>query len=292
MALGKKSKGLGRGLDALFGESKLDSWMREDQGAEIEEISTECIVPGRYQPRVNVSDSNLNELSDSIAKHGVMSPILVRAIGGAKYEIIAGERRFQAAKIAGLGTVPVVVRKVDDKTALLFAIIENIQREDLNAIEVALAVERLIKEFGCTQEEAASIIGKSRSDVSNHLRLLNLSPDIRSMVADGKISAGHARAVLGVPEEGRMTVVERIIAQNLNVRQTEDLVKRIQMGSEKKTMKPEIVLGSDSKPVYLELEKKLNAKVEVRCGSKGKGSIVIKYTTMEELERIVGLIKG
>lgn len=292
MALSKKSKGLGRGLDALFGESKLDSWMSDDQGLEIEEISTECIIPGQYQPRVSVSDSNLNELADSIAKHGVMSPILVRPIGGAKYEIIAGERRFQAAKIAGLGTVPVVVRKLDDKTALSFAIIENIQREDLNAIEVALSIDRLIKEFGYTQDEAASVIGKSRSDVSNHLRLLNLSEDIRRMVSDGKISAGHARAVLGIPEEGRMAVVERIIEQSLNVRQTEDLVKRLQMGPEKKPLKSEVVLGSDSKPVYLELEKKLNAKVEVRGGMKGRGSIVIKYSTQEELERIVDLIKG
>lgn len=292
MSLGKKSKGLGRGLDALFGESKLDSWMRDDHGAEIEEISTESIVPGRYQPRANVSDSNLNELADSISKHGIMSPILVRPIGGAQYEIIAGERRFQAAKIAGLATVPVVVRELDDKTALSFALIENIQREDLNAIEVALAIERLIKEFEYTQDEVAAVIGRSRSDVSNHLRLLKLSEDIRKLVSDGKISAGHARAVLGIPEEARMTVIERVIENNLNVRQTEDLIKRLQQGEESRIRRSKIVLDSNNNPVHLELERKLNAKVEVKVRSNGRGSIVIKYSTPEELERIIDLIKG
>jgi ParB family chromosome partitioning protein len=276
-----KLKGLGRGLDAL-----LD---RESDGAPISEsqatLPLDQLQRGRYQPRTKMDDASLQELAASIRRQGLMQPILVRPIEGGRHEIIAGERRWRAAKIAGLAEVPVLVREVPDSAALAMALVENIQREDLNPLEEAGGVQRLIDEFKLTHQEAAEAIGRSRAATSNLLRLLNLQKPVQAMVFDGKLEMGHARALLGLEGRRQESVARRVAARGLSVRQTESLVNAILHPSSKARRR----INSDRDVARLEeeLSEEMGTTVQIKPGRKGAGKLVVAYSNAGHLEDLL-----
>jgi ParB family chromosome partitioning protein len=276
-----KLKGLGRGLDAL-----LD---RESDGAPISEsqatLPLDQLQRGRYQPRTKMDDASLQELAASIRRQGLMQPILVRPIEGGRHEIIAGERRWRAAKIAGLAEVPVLVREVPDSAALAMALVENIQREDLNPLEEAGGVQRLIDEFKLTHQEAAEAIGRSRAATSNLLRLLNLQKPVQAMVFDGKLEMGHARALLGLEGRRQESVARRVAARGLSVRQTESLVNAILHPSSKARRR----INSDRDVARLEeeLSEEMGTTVQIKPGKKGAGKLVVAYSNAGHLEDLL-----
>jgi ParB family chromosome partitioning protein len=276
-----KLKGLGRGLDAL-----LD---RESDGAPVLErqatLPLDQLQRGRYQPRTKMDDASLQELAASIRRQGLMQPILVRPIEGGRHEIIAGERRWRAAKIAGLAEVPVLVREVPDSAALAMALVENIQREDLNPLEEAGGVQRLIDEFKLTHQEAAEAIGRSRAATSNLLRLLNLQKPVQAMVFDGKLEMGHARALLGLEGRRQESVARRVAARGLSVRQTESLVNAILHPSSKARRR----INSDRDVARLEeeLSEEMGTTVQIKPGKKGAGKLVVAYSNAGHLEDLL-----
>jgi ParB family chromosome partitioning protein len=276
-----KLKGLGRGLDAL-----LD---RESDGAPISErqatLPLDQLQRGRYQPRTKMDDASLQELAASIRRQGLMQPILVRPIEDGRHEIIAGERRWRAAKIAGLAEVPVLVREVPDSAALAMALVENIQREDLNPLEEAGGVQRLIDEFKLTHQEAAEAIGRSRAATSNLLRLLNLQKPVQAMVFDGKLEMGHARALLGLEGRRQESVARRVAARGLSVRQTESLVNAILHPSSKARRR----INSDRDVARLEeeLSEEMGTTVQIKPGKKGAGKLVVAYSNAGHLEDLL-----
>ena len=276
-----KLKGLGRGLDAL-----LD---RESDGAPISErqatLPLDQLQRGRYQPRTKMDDASLQELAASIRRQGLMQPILVRPIEDGRHEIIAGERRWRAAKIAGLAEVPVLVREVPDSAALAMALVENIQREDLNPLEEAGGVQRLIDEFKLTHQEAAEAIGRSRAATSNLLRLLNLQKPVQAMVFDGKLEMGHARALLGLEGRRQESVARRVAARGLSVRQTESLVNAILHPSSKARRR----INSDRDVARLEeeLSEEMGTTVQIKPGKKGAGKLVVAYANAGHLEDLL-----
>ena len=228
-----KKKGLGRGLEALLGES-LDSGLASGINTDqIKFIKLADLQRGKYQPRMQMKESELQELSESIKQQGIMQPLLIRQIGEGKYEIIAGERRFRAAGMAGLDTVPALIKEVDDQTAAAMALIENMQRQDLNPLEEAEGLARLISDFGFTHEQAAQVVGKSRSAVSNLLRLTQLSRPVQALLMAGDIDMGHARAMLNVPTARQIGLAQRVAAQGLSVREAEKLANQIIQSSKK-----------------------------------------------------------
>jgi ParB family chromosome partitioning protein len=276
-----KLKGLGRGLDAL-----LD---RDSDGAPVSErqatLPLDQLQRGRYQPRTKMDDASLQELAASIRRQGLMQPILVRPIEGGRHEIIAGERRWRAAKIAGLAEVPVLVREVPDSAALAMALVENIQREDLNPLEEAGGVQRLIDEFKLTHQEAAEAIGRSRAATSNLLRLLNLQKPVQAMVFDGKLEMGHARALLGLEGRRQESVARRVAARGLSVRQTESLVNAILHPSSKARRR----INSDRDVARLEeeLSEEMGTTVQIKPGKKGAGKLVVAYSNAGHLEDLL-----
>ena len=276
-----KLKGLGRGLDAL-----LD---RESDGAPVSErqatLPLDQLQRGRYQPRTKMDDASLQELAASIRKQGLMQPILVRPIEGGRHEIIAGERRWRAAKLAGLAEVPVLVRDVPDSAALAMALVENIQREDLNPLEEAGGVQRLIDEFKLTHQEAAEAIGRSRAATSNLLRLLNLQKAVQAMVFDGKLEMGHARALLGLEGRRQESVARRVAARGLSVRQTESLVNAIVHPSPK--VRRRINSDRDVARLEEELSEELGTTVQINPGKKGAGKLVVAYSSAGHLEDLL-----
>lgn len=277
-----KPKGLGRGLDALLGEStssaeaaKLDA---------LRDLDVTQLQPGKYQPRAHMDQTSLTALADSIKSQGIMQPIIVRKLQQNGYEIIAGERRWRAAQIAGLKQVPVVIREVADEAALAMALIENIQREDLNPIEEALGIQRLINEFAMTHEGAAEAVGRSRSAVSNLLRLLNLPKTVQEMVLQGTLDMGHARALLPLATAKQLEAAHEITHKGLSVREAEKLVAKL--------LKPEIPkkhLSSDRDTLRLQedLAEKLGAKVTIKHDKKGAGQLIIEYADLTQLEGII-----
>jgi len=281
-----KLKGLGRGLDAL-----LD---RDTEGAPIAErqatLRVDQLQRGRYQPRTKMDEVSLQELAASISKQGLMQPILVRPIEGDRYEIIAGERRWRAAKIAGLAEVPVLVREVPDSAALAMALVENIQREDLNPLEEANGVQRLIGEFRLTHQEAAEAIGRSRTGTTNLLRLLNLQKPVQALLFDGKLEMGHARALLALEGRKQETVARRVAARGLSVRQTEDLVNAILRPAAKMKRK----LDSDRDVARLEedLSEEFGTTVQIRPGKKGAGKLVVSYASPDHLDDLLSRFRG
>jgi len=282
----KNKKGLGRGLNALIPEGKLN--LERKNG--LLEIAVEKIIPNPRQPRTIFSEEALKELAESIQKHGVLQPIVVRKIDEEKYELVAGERRWRAAQLAGLKQIPAVVKDLNDEEATVVALMENLQREDLNPLEQAKALKRLIEEFGLTQEEVAENLSKSRTYVTNLLRLLNLPPVIQEMVEKGELSYGHARALLALEDPIKMSEVARkVINESLSVRATEELVKKIKNSPEVKIRTKRQVA-----PEIREIEDKLRAffstKVEVKNTAKGRGKITIEYYSPEELQRILDLL--
>jgi ParB family chromosome partitioning protein len=276
-----KLKGLGRGLDALLDRDAEGSPLAERQAT----LRVDQLQRGRYQPRTKMDDASLQELAASIRKQGLMQPILVRPVDGGRHEIIAGERRWRAAKIAGLEEVPVLVREVPDSAALAMALVENIQREDLNPLEEANGVQRLIDEFKLTHQEAADAIGRSRTATTNLLRLRNLQKAVQAMVFDGKLEMGHARALLALEGRRQESVARRIAARGLSVRQTENLVNAILHPSSK--AKRRVSSDRDIARLEEELSQEIGTTVQIRPGKKGAGKLIIAYSSNDHLDDLL-----
>jgi ParB family chromosome partitioning protein len=284
----RKSKGLGRGLDALLGDSAgLDT---EAGGPRMLELSQ--LQPGRYQPRTKMDPESLAELAASIRAQGVIQPILVRPLQADRYEIIAGERRFRAATMAGLTEVPALVKAVSDEAALAMALIENIQREDLNALEQALGVQRLVQEFSFTHEQAADAIGRSRSATTNLLRLLNLAPAVQQLLMDGRIEMGHARALLPLEPAVQVQLAQLIAARGLSAREAEALAERARRPAGPRTAAKARGADGDLKRLERELSDRLGAEVLMRAGRKGGGQIRISYANLDQLQGLLDRLLG
>ncbi|HEU5398398.1 MAG TPA: ParB/RepB/Spo0J family partition protein [Gammaproteobacteria bacterium] len=288
-----KRKGLGRGLDALLGGAALDAVVAAGEaGGELRKLPVHLVQRGKYQPRRDMREEALKDLADSIKKQGVVQPIVVRPIGGDRYEIIAGERRWRAAQMAGLDAVPAVVRDVPDRTAIAMALIENIQRADLNPLEEAEAMQRLISEFEMTHQQAAEAVSRSRASVTNLLRLLELSREVQDMVRNGAIEMGHARALLALKGPAQTDAARRVVDRGLSVRDTELLVRRrLQELQGAPGARKEPRADPDVGRLERQLTEKLGAKVQVEQKGKGKGKLVIHYTSLDELDGILAHIR-
>ena len=277
-------KGLGRGLDALLAKDE-----EAGVGDALKTLKLEELQPGKYQPRTRMDQASLEELARSLKTQGVMQPILARPAKG-RYEIIAGERRWRAAKLAGLREVPVVIREVPDSAALVMALIENIQREDLNPLEEASGIHRLINEFKMTHQEAAEAVGRSRAATSNLLRLLNLPQSVQSLLYDGKIDMGHARALLALEGRRQEDLAKRVAEHGLSVRQTEKAVQDILNPKQKQAIK--LRPSGDILRFEEELAERFGTKVEIKPGKKGAGKLVISYASHEHLDDLLSKFKG
>jgi ParB family chromosome partitioning protein len=280
-----KKRGLGKSLDALLAytglEPRASISTRFESQESFRSMHVDQIQCGKYQPRRDMDGEALEELASSIRTQGIIQPLIVRSVGD-KYEIIAGERRWRAAQLAGLTEVPVIVRDIPDETAIAIALIENIQREDLNPIEESMAMQRLISELGMTHQQVAEAIGKSRASVTNLLRLLMLPEEIKYMLEHGQIEMGHARALLGLPAVIQLEAAQIISNKNLSVRETENLVRRLQSSdSQKENSKP---ADPDILRLQERLTHQLKLKVAIQCNAKGKGKLVIHYRNLDELD--------
>lgn len=281
-----KLKGLGRGLDSLLaGDNSALS-----DGDQLKMLRVDRLQPGKYQPRTHMDPESLASLADSIKAQGIMQPILVRAVADERYEIIAGERRWRASRLAGLDEVPVLVRDIPDESALAMALIENIQRENLNPIEEAQGIKRLIDEFAMTHQVASEAVGRSRTAVTNLLRLLNLLPAIQNMLMLGKIDMGHARALLSLDGAKQLMAAEQVSAKGLSVREAEQLVKRLSADIKK----PARQMAQDRDVLRLQenLAERLGAAVQIQTGRGGSGTLKVRYTSLDQLDDIIAKIKG
>ena len=302
----KKPKGLGRGLEALLGpkvEEAPDTASYAESGLP-SQLKLDQMVAGMYQPRTRMDEGALYELAESIKAQGIMQPILVRQLhdgpNAGKYEIIAGERRFRASRLAGLDAVPVLVRDVPNEAAAAMALIENIQREDLNPLEEAQGLQRLIKEFGLTHETAAQAVGRSRSAASNLLRLLNLADPVQSMLMAGDLDMGHARALLSLDKAAQITAANQIAAKKLSVREAESLAKKLGAEFNLVTQKPKKEKSRDIRRVEEELSDLLMAEVEVRVKKRVKrhgrvedmGELAIQFGSLEALNGLIDRLRG
>ncbi|MFK7863408.1 MAG: ParB/RepB/Spo0J family partition protein [Pseudohongiellaceae bacterium] len=295
---------LGRGLDALLssgGSETMASLLgkpkdrngsaepaNESKESELRNIPIELVQRGKYQPRTDMHEEALEELARSIKKQGVMQPIVIRPISADKYEIIAGERRWRASQIAGLDTIPALIKPVGDEAAIAMSLIENIQRENLNPIEEAMALKRLQDEFELTQQEVADAVGKSRATVTNLIRLIGLSVDVRKMLEHGDLEMGHARALLALDDDKQSEAARSVVGRGLSVRQTEALVRRLVAGPQEED-KP-AAIDPDIKNLEENLSDKLGAKVLIQHTAKGKGKLVLKYNSLDELDGILSHI--
>lgn len=281
----KRAKGLGRGLEALLGPNSEENENTQPVGETVKNVSLDKLQAGKYQPRSRMDEVTLLELSESIKSQGVMQPILVRPVGAGKYEIIAGERRFRASKLAGLAEVPVIIRSVPDESALAMALIENIQREDLNPLEEAQGVQRLIREFNLTHEEASKAIGRSRSATSNLLRLLNLAEPVQTMLLAGDIEMGHARALLSLNSGEQIACSQEVVNRRLSVRETEKLVAAWLDDSDRVVSKQAI--SQDVIRLQEGLADWVACPVQLKANQQGKGSVTIKFGSLEELDGLL-----
>ena len=278
-----KQKGLGRGLDALLGANREN--IQVNAQGELRVLAIGDLRPGKYQPRTRMDKGALEELAASIKQRGIVQPILTREIGDGKFEIIAGERRWRAAQIAGLATVPALVREIADDAALGIGLIENIQREDLNAMEEAAGIQRLIEEFKLTHEEAAQAVGRSRAAVSNLLRLLELAKPVQEMVMDAKLDMGHARALLSLVKSKQIELAHQIVHGALSVREAEKLVKA--ESALPKATKAAIFQSGDARRLENDLAEKLGTRVTLKTDSSGKGSLIINFLDYDHLDGIL-----
>jgi ParB family chromosome partitioning protein len=277
-----KSKGLGRGLDALLGGSKSD----KNNDGELRQLAVVDLKPGKYQPRTHMDQAALQELADSIKERGIVQPILVRELStSGKFEIIAGERRWRAAQLAGLATVPALVREIADDAALGIGLIENIQREDLNAMEEAAGIQRLIEEFKLTHDEAAKAVGRSRSAVSNLLRLLELAKPVQDMVMAQKLDMGHARALLSLAKSKQVELAHQIVHKQLSVRDAERLVKT--SSALPKAKKTALSNNADLRRLETDLSDKLGTTVTIKLDKKNNGALHIAFMGFEHLDGIL-----
>jgi ParB family chromosome partitioning protein len=310
-----KKRGLGRGLDSLLSSSlaakNTEQEAVKEQPVDVKEdipvaapqqngsdthdkeqlrnMPVDIIKPGKYQPRMDMRPETLEELAESIKAQGLMQPIVVRPVTGDMYEIIAGERRWRACQMAGIDRIPVLVRNVEDDAAIAMALIENIQRENLNPIEEAMALKRLQDEFALTQQEVAEAVGKSRTTVTNLLRLMGLTPEVRTFLEHGDLEMGHARALLALKEEKQAEAARNIIGRGLSVRQAEALVRHLQSGKQKS--KTGQKLDPDIRHLQDSLSEKLGSPVMIQHTAKGKGRLVLKYNSLDELDGILAHIK-
>jgi ParB family chromosome partitioning protein len=274
-----KVKGLGRGLDALLAGNQENAKLEEP----LQNLSVSLLQPGKYQPRTRMDKESLAELAESVKSQGIMQPILVRPVPAGRYEIIAGERRWRAAQLAGLTEVPALVREVPDEAALAMSLIENIQRENLNPLEEAQGIQRLIKEFGMTHQAASQALGSSRSTVSNLLRLLNLPAPVQELLMQGKIDMGHSRALLSLSPAKQIETANLVAHKQLSVRETERLVHGIERPAPRKQPKQD----RDLLRLQENVSAKLGAPVTIKSGKNGKGSIVIHYHSLDQLDGIL-----
>ena len=291
-----KRQSLGKGLDALLGiaedinaNQELASDGRAETDGGLQKIPVEFLQRGEYQPRREFNSDSLQELADSIASQGMIQPIVVREIADHKYEIIAGERRWRAAQLAGLDTVPAIVREISDQTTIAVALIENIQREDLNAIEESQALIRLQDEFNLTQQQVAEAVGKSRSAVTNLMRLASLQPAVQQQLERGDIELGHAKCLLALEGESQILAARTVASEGLTVRQTEVLVKKLQ--NPQNQQKPKTTINQDIVNLQNQLSDKLGAAVKIQHGAKGSGKLTISYNSVDELDGILGHFK-
>jgi len=301
-----KKRGLGRGLDALLGQAArqrpatvspvtgVPSGEPEQPGGmqavdkALQQLPIDLIQRGKYQPRVDMHTESLQELADSISVQGVVQPIVVRSIGAGRYEIIAGERRWRASQLAGLHVIPAMIRNVDDRDAIAIALIENIQRENLNPLEEARALKRLIEEFEMTHEQAAEAVGRSRAAVSNLLRLLDLEDAVKEMVDHGQLEMGHARALLSLSGKRQVEAARKVVKGGLSVRATEHLVKQLSANRGKPAASKK---DPDTQRLEASLSDTLGARVVIQSGRGGKGKLEIRYNSLEELDGILEHIK-
>jgi ParB family chromosome partitioning protein len=294
-------KKLGRGLDALLNAGKSQSAgakpkagasqpLPAEKDGDLRNIPIELIQRGKYQPRTDMHEEALQELASSIRAQGVMQPIVVRPVSDTRYEIIAGERRWRASQIAGLDTIPAIIKPVSDESAIAMALIENIQRENLNPIEEAMALKRLQEEFELTQQEVADAVGKSRATVTNLLRLIALNPDVRLMLEHGDIEMGHARALLPLSDPQQSEAAKLVAGKGFSVRQTESLVRRMLASPQ---LKPgaELVGDPDIRRLEEQLSETLGARVQIQHTSSGAGKLTLKYNSLDELDGILAHIK-
>lgn len=298
---------LGRGLDALLSSRSTETMASllgkpkdrsapeqssaqapEQKESELKHVPIELIQRGKYQPRTDMHEEALEELANSIKKQGIMQPIVIRPISADKYEIIAGERRWRACQIAGLDTIPALIKPVGDEAAIAMSLIENIQRENLNPIEEAMALKRLQDEFELTQQEVADAVGKSRAAVTNLIRLIGLSIDVRKMLEHGDLEMGHARALLSLDDTRQSEAAKSVVGRGLSVRQTEALVRRMMAGPIDQDNPTNV--DPDIKNLEENLADKLGAKVLIQHTAKGKGKLILKYNSLDELDGILSHI--
>ena len=292
-------RGLGKGLDALLGGAKGKGGGAGATGGEpprtpSEKLPLAKLTAGKYQPRHHFGSEELNALAESVRQHGVIQPLVVRPLSGGRYEIIAGERRFRAAKLAGLTAVPVVVRELSDRDAQLFALIENLQREDLNPIEQAMGLAKLIAEAELTHAAAAEHVGLSRPAVSNLLRLLELAAAVQKLLATGKLDMGHARALLGLPKNRQEAAAKEVISRQLNTRQTEQLVRQLMGGGGSGGSGGgggEVAKDADTERLEKELTKRLAMRVDIAHRKNGSGKLTLHYGSLDSLDVVLGKLK-
>ncbi|NLF55144.1 MAG: ParB/RepB/Spo0J family partition protein [Thauera phenolivorans] len=277
-------KGLGRGLDALLAGNTDED---QDKG-ELQALATDALRPGKYQPRTRMDPGSLEELAASIKAQGVMQPILVRPLGGGEHEIIAGERRWRAAQIAGLDEVPCLVREIPDEAALAMSLIENIQREDLNPLEEASGIQRLIDEFGMTHQQAADSVGRSRPAASNLLRLLNLASPVQELLMAGDIDMGHARALLPLDGANQIQLANLVAARQCSVRETERLVQQVLNPRPKRATVP---ADRDLLRLQEEIADSIGATVKIKANKKGAGEVTIRFGSLDQLDGLLGRLR-
>ena len=287
-----KKRGLGRGLDALLGGTTVTALQQEAAEAdsrELQHLPLDLIQRGKYQPRRDMDPTALEELAQSIKTHGVMQPIVVRPLDDGRFEIVAGERRWRACQQAGLEKIPAMVRELPDEAAIAMALIENIQREDLNPVEEAMALQRLQQEFQLTQQQVADAVGKSRVTISNLLRLIALPEEIKTLLSHGDLEMGHARALLGLPAEQQVEGARHVVARGLTVRQTEALVRQWLSGKPK--VEAPVKADPDISRLEQRLAERLGSPVQIKHGQKGKGQLVIRYSSLDELQGVLAHIR-
>ncbi len=289
-----KKPSLGRGLDALLSTptpAQLETRVDENDG-ELRHLPIEFMQRGKYQPRKDMNAEALEELAESIKSQGLMQPIVVRSIGPDKYEIIAGERRWRACQLAGMETMPVLLRDISDQSAVAMALIENIQREDLNPMEEAVALSRLQQEFELTHQEVAQAVGKSRTTVTNLLRLITLTERVKTMLVHGDLEMGHARSLISLSEAQQLDAANQIVDKGLSVRQAEALVRKLIADSDRgPENSPNIENNPDIEALQEKLSNQLGATVLLQCNAKGRGKMVINYNSLDELDGILAHIK-
>ena len=283
--MNKDKSSLGTGLDSLLGDRP------KSEGVSVTQIPLDDLAPGQYQPRTKMHKSTLEELSQSIKEQGILQPLVVRRLASGRFEIVVGERRWRAAQLAGISTVPAIIRDLNNDETAKIALIENLQREDLNALDQAKGLFRLQREFNLTQEELGAAVGKSRSTVTNLLRLLSLSSEVQSLLEEGRIEMGHARSLLTLSEEVQLQCAQRVISESLSVRECETMVSGLS-GVEKKDTKPQTQRDPNTVSLEKELSEILGSPVEIKHNKKGTGKLIVSYKNLDALEGVLNKLKS